>query len=69
MSFLTIYLITGLIILGLMALLWLVSLGMKNSSIVDIFWGTGGILVTGASMTAYQYKFNTLQQKLGSIHN
>lgn len=44
MNFLSIYLVTGLIILGLMILLWLVSLALKNSSIVDIFWGTGFVI-------------------------
>jgi steroid 5-alpha reductase family enzyme len=46
MNFLPIYLTLGLLILGLMLLLWLVSLAMKNSSIVDIFWGTGFVIVT-----------------------
>ena len=41
MSFLTIYLFTGLVILGTMLFLWLASLALKNSSIVDIFWGLG----------------------------
>jgi len=27
-----------------MTLLWLVSLALKNSSIVDIFWGTGFVI-------------------------
>ena len=44
MSFLSIYLTTGFVILGLMTLLWLVSLALKNSSIVDIFWGTGFVI-------------------------
>ena len=34
------------IILGLMLLLWLFSLRLKNSSIVDIFWGTGFVIAT-----------------------
>ena len=46
MDFFTTYFILGLVILGLMALLWLVSLALKNSSIVDIFWGTGFVIVT-----------------------
>ena len=41
MSFINIYLITGAAILGFMALLWLASLALRNSSIVDIFWGAG----------------------------
>ena len=44
MDFVQIYLSIGLVILGLMTLLWLVSLAIKNSSIVDIFWGTGFVI-------------------------
>jgi steroid 5-alpha reductase family enzyme len=44
MSFIAIYGIALLIILGLMIILWLVSLALKNSSIVDIFWGTGFVI-------------------------
>ncbi len=44
MSFLTLWFNAGLLILGLMALLWLVSLALKNASIVDIFWGTGFVI-------------------------
>lgn len=33
-----------LIILGLMVILWLVSLALRNSSIVDSFWGTGFVI-------------------------
>lgn len=33
-----------LIILGLMTFLWLVSLILKDASIVDIFWGTGFVV-------------------------
>lgn len=44
MSFWSIYLTAGLVILGLMTLLWLVSLALKNSSIVDVFWGTGFVI-------------------------
>jgi steroid 5-alpha reductase family enzyme len=49
MDFITIYLTLGLIILGLMSLLWLVSLALKNSSIVDIFWGTGFVITAWAA--------------------
>lgn len=34
-------------ILGAMTLLWLLSLALKNSSIVDIFWGSGFVLAAG----------------------
>jgi len=44
MSFIQIYGIGLAIILGLMTVLWLVSLALRNSSIVDIFWGTGFVV-------------------------
>ena len=44
MEFLSLYLNVGLVIFGLMTLLWLLSLALKNSSIVDIFWGTGFVI-------------------------
>ncbi len=44
MEFLTIYLTVAGAILGLMFLLWLLSLLLKNASIVDIFWGTGFVI-------------------------
>ena len=44
MEFIDIYNIALLVILGCMTILWLVSLWLKNSSIVDIFWGTGFVI-------------------------
>jgi steroid 5-alpha reductase family enzyme len=44
MSFFQPYLILSLVIFSLMVLVWLVSLWLKNSSIVDIFWGTGFVI-------------------------
>ena len=44
MSFIEMYGIVLLVILGCMILLWLVSLQLENSSIVDIFWGTGFVI-------------------------
>ena len=44
MSYLTVYFLGFALILALMTLLWLLSLRLKNSSIVDIFWGTGFVL-------------------------
>ena len=44
MTFLSVYLIGLAVIIGFMAALWLVSLALKNSSIVDIFWGAGFVL-------------------------
>jgi len=44
-SFIEIYGIGLAVILALMTLLWLYSLRIKNSSIVDIFWGTGFVII------------------------
>jgi steroid 5-alpha reductase family enzyme len=41
MDFLQVYLVGLGVTLGLMAALWLLSLPLRNSSIVDIFWGLG----------------------------
>lgn len=46
MTLLTIYSIGLAIIIGLMILLWALSLYLKNSSIVDIFWGAGFVIMT-----------------------
>jgi steroid 5-alpha reductase family enzyme len=43
-EFLGIWLNIGLVVIGLMSGLWLVSLPLKNSSIVDIFWGAGFVI-------------------------
>lgn len=53
MSLLSIYGIGALIILGTMAALWLLSLYLKDASIVDIFWGTGFVI------TAWVYFYFT----------
>lgn len=45
MSFFEVYGIGLAVTLGLMVLLWLYSLKLKNSSIVDIFWGAGFVIV------------------------
>jgi steroid 5-alpha reductase family enzyme len=44
MSFLAIYARGGLAIWAIMTLVWLLSLWLKNTSIVDIFWGSGFVL-------------------------
>ncbi len=44
MDFLQLYLIVGSAILVLMTLLWCVSLVLKNSSIIDIFWGASFVV-------------------------
>jgi steroid 5-alpha reductase family enzyme len=45
MSFFELYAIAGLVTLGLMTALWLLSLLLRNSSIVDIFWGAGFVIL------------------------
>lgn len=40
-AFLQLHAVVGLWILGMMVLLWIMSLILKDSSIVDIFWGAG----------------------------
>ena len=45
MTFLELYAVAGLVTLGLMTALWVLSLPLKNSSIVDIFWGTGFVIL------------------------
>lgn len=45
MPFPHLFLLAGVTILGMMTLLWLLSLQLKNASIVDIFWGIGFIVI------------------------
>lgn len=49
MPFISLFLLIGLIVLILLSLLWLVSLLVKNSSIVDIFWGSGFVIIAWAA--------------------
>lgn len=44
MEFISLYLTGGAVILAFMLILWGISLLLKNSSIVDIFWGFGFVL-------------------------
>lgn len=44
MTFLSVFMIGLGVIIGLMILLWLLSLVLKNASIVDIFWGAGFVI-------------------------
>ena len=45
MSFIQIYLQGFLVIIILMTALWIISIFIKNVSIVDIFWGVGFLLI------------------------
>ena len=44
LDFLSIYALGGLAVLALMVALWVASLALRNSSIVDIFWGPGFVV-------------------------
>mgnify|MGYP001127686813 CR=1 FL=1 len=54
-------------ILGLMTLLWLVSLALKNSSIVDIFWGMGFVIVAWAAFLLTPGGFEPRKTLLASL--
>ncbi len=62
MDFISLYVSLGLVILVLMSLLWLLSLALKNSSIVDIFWGTGFVITAWAAFLLTPEGF--IQRKL-----
>jgi steroid 5-alpha reductase family enzyme len=47
MSFFHIYIQALLVIMILMTVLWIISITIKNVSIVDIFWGTGFVITCG----------------------
>jgi steroid 5-alpha reductase family enzyme len=44
MSFINIYLQSFLLIMSMMTLLWIISVFVKNVSIVDLFWGLGFVM-------------------------
>lgn len=49
MTFLQIYGLGLVEIMGLMTLLWLISLILKDSSIVEPLWGPGFVMPTGST--------------------
>jgi steroid 5-alpha reductase family enzyme len=67
MNFLSLWLAAGLIVLVLMTLLWLYSLKIKNSSIVDIFWGTGFVITYWAALIIGSIEITTRILLLGAI--
>ena len=67
MSFVSLWLTVGLVLLGLMILLWLYSLIIKNSSIADIFWGTGFIIAFWAAVAINSTQLNTRLILLGAL--
>ncbi|MGH7492730.1 MAG: DUF1295 domain-containing protein [bacterium] len=46
MSFVEILTVTACAILTCLTILWLISLALRNSSIVDVFWGLGFIIAS-----------------------
>lgn len=46
MTFFHLWLNAFLIIMVLMSILWIISVAIKNVSIVDLFWGTGFVIVS-----------------------
>lgn len=67
MTFLPLWLSAGFTILILMILLWLVSLAIKNSSIVDIFWGTGFVITYWVSTWINPAELSTRGFLLGAL--
>lgn len=47
MTYFQIYLQALLVIMSMMTLLWIISIFLKNVSIVDLFWGAGFVLANG----------------------
>ena len=58
------YLFNGELVIAMMTALWVLSLILKNSSIVDIFWGTGFVIV---NLSAYYFSQHSTLQKLLTI--
>lgn len=67
MTFLNLWLLAGSIIFVLMFLLWLYSLKIQNSSIVDIFWGTGFVITYWAALLIGSIQPTTRILLLGAI--
>ena len=47
MTYFQIYIQSLIVILSMMTLLWIISIFLKNVSIVDLFWGAGFVLANG----------------------
>jgi steroid 5-alpha reductase family enzyme len=67
MTFLELYTVAGLVTLGLMIALWFISLLLKNSSIVDIFWGTGFVILGWVNFALTPNGFITRKIILGIL--
>lgn len=64
MELFQLYLFSGGLIIAMMTALWVLSLVLKNSSIVDIFWGTGFVLI---NLAAYYFSQRSTLQTLLTI--
>jgi steroid 5-alpha reductase family enzyme len=64
MELLQLNLFSGELIIAMMTALWVLSLVLKNSSIVDIFWGIGFVIV---NLSAYYFSQHSTIQKLLTI--
>jgi steroid 5-alpha reductase family enzyme len=64
MTFLQGFSLSGGIIIGMMIVLWFVSLALKNSGIVDMFWGIGFVIV---NVVAFCLSQQTVRQILLTV--
>jgi steroid 5-alpha reductase family enzyme len=67
MTFIELYGYLALVILGFMTLLWVISLILKNTSIVDIFWGAGFVLVNWVAFALTSDGFTPRKLLLGLL--
>jgi steroid 5-alpha reductase family enzyme len=67
MTFLEIYGIAALVILGFMTALWIASLLLRDSSIVDIFWGAGFVVANWVNFALTPEGFPARKWLIGII--
>jgi steroid 5-alpha reductase family enzyme len=67
MAFLSIFPIIGLSILGMVTALWILSLVLKNSSIIDIFWGSGFVIVAWIAFALTAEEFSARKLLLNTL--
>jgi steroid 5-alpha reductase family enzyme len=67
MSFLSLWSMSGIVILVLMVLLWLLSLRLKDASIVDIFWGLGFVITFWVTAFMNPISFSNRALLLGAL--
>ncbi len=67
MDFLALFFTLGGVVLMLMIALWLISLRLKNSSIVDIFWGAGFVIVAWVAFALTPDGFTPRKILIGAL--